>query len=69
MRRFFRNPRHALSAGGGDDPTDHDGHVHARVGQLGQHGGNQLGVGAGEDGEADHVHALVDRGAGDAGRR
>ncbi len=49
----------------GDDPADHDRGVDAGLAQRVDHGGDQLAVGAGEDREADHVHALLQRRGGD----
>src|SRR4051794_19726511 len=49
-----------------DDPADHHRDVGPGVAQLLEDRWDQLGVGAGEDREAHHVHALVHGGARDA---
>ena len=55
--------------GVGNDPADHDRDVSdARLGQRLEHRRDQLGVRAGQDREADHVHALLGGRAGDLGR-
>ena len=51
----------------GDDAADHHRGGHARLAQRVDHGGDQLAVGAREDRQADHVHALLQRRGGDLG--
>ncbi len=45
----------------GDDPADDHGRLHAGLAQRVDHGGDQLAMRAGEDRQADHVHALLQR--------
>ena len=53
-----------------DDPADDDRHVAgAGLAQQPQHLGHQLAVRAGQDRQPDAVHALLDRGRRDLGRR
>ena len=49
----------------GDDPADDHGGADAGLAQRVDHRGDQLAVRAGEDREADHVHALLQRRGGD----
>jgi hypothetical protein len=51
----------------GDDPAHDHGRLYAGLAQRVDHRGDQLAVRAGEDRQADHVHALLEGRGGDLG--